>query len=286
MPTTREDVLSWRGQDMLDADGDKIGKIEEIYLDAETNEPEWALVSTGLFGSKQSFVPIGDASPSGDGIRVAFDKATVKDAPKIDPDGRLSREEESELYRYYGRDYSEYSGAGGSGLLDERDGGSDRDFDRDAGRDRDFDRDADTDLEARGERGGPGGDVSGPNTDEAMTRSEEELRVGTTERESGRVRLKKYVVEDEVTQTVPVRREEVRVEREPITDANRDDALDGPAISEEEHEVVLRSEEPVVEKRAVPKERVRLEKDVQTEEREVSDTVRSERIDVDDSRGR
>src|SRR6185312_13096422 len=136
----------------------------------------------------------------------------------------------------------------------------------------------------RAERGGPGRDTSGPNTDDAMTLSEEQLRVGTTEREAGRVRLKKYVVEDQVTETVPVRREEVRIEREPITDANRDDALDGPAISEEEHEVTLRAEEPVVEKRAVPKERVRLEKDVTTEEREVSDTVRSEHLDVDDSR--
>jgi uncharacterized protein (TIGR02271 family) len=117
-----------------------------------------------------------------------------------------------------------------------------------------------------------------------MTRSEEELRVGTTERDAGRVRLKKYVVEDQVTETVPVRREEVRVEREPITDANRDAALDGPDISEEEHEVTLRAEEPVVEKGMVPKERVRLEKDVTTAEREVSDTVRSERIDVDDDR--
>ena len=98
------------------------------------------------------------------------------------------------------------------------------------------------------------------------------------------MRLKKYVVEDEVTETVPVRREEVRVEREPITDANVDDATDGPAISEEEHEVTLRAEEPVVEKRAVPQERVRLEKDVETDQREVSETVRSERIDVDDKR--
>ena len=117
-----------------------------------------------------------------------------------------------------------------------------------------------------------------------MTVSEEELRVGTTERESGRVRLKKYVVEDEVTETVPVRREEVRVEREPITDANRGDALDGPAISEEEHEVVLHEEEVVVEKRAVPKERIRLEKDVETDERTVSETVRQERVDVDEAR--
>ena len=114
-----------------------------------------------------------------------------------------------------------------------------------------------------------------------MTLSEEELRVGKTEREAGRVRLKKYVVEDEVTQTVPVRREEVRVEREPITDANRGDAVDGPAISEEEHEVVLHAEEAVVDKQAVPKERVRLETDVTTDEETVSDTVRKERIDVD-----
>ena len=114
-----------------------------------------------------------------------------------------------------------------------------------------------------------------------MTRSEEELRVGTTEREAGRARLKKYVVEEEVTKTVPVRREEVRVEREPITDANRDAAVDGPEISEEEHEVVLHEEEVVAEKRAVPKERVRLETDVVTDEETVSDTVRKERVDTD-----
>jgi uncharacterized protein (TIGR02271 family) len=129
-----------------------------------------------------------------------------------------------------------------------------------------------------------GRDVSGRNTDEAMTVSEEELRVGTSEREAGRVRLKKYVVEDEVTETVPVRREEVRVEREPITDANRDEARSGPDISESEHEVVLHEEDVVAEKRTVPKERVRLEKDVTTAEETVSETVREERVDVDDSR--
>ena len=126
--------------------------------------------------------------------------------------------------------------------------------------------------------------MSGPTTDDAMTRSEEELRVGTTERDAGRVRLRKYVVEDEVTETVPVRREEIRVEREPITDGNVDEALDGPAISEEEHEVVLHEEEVVVDKRAVPKERVRLEKDTVTDEETVSETLRKEEIDVDESR--
>jgi uncharacterized protein (TIGR02271 family) len=279
MSTTREHVLSWRGRDMVDNDGDKIGKIEEIYLDAETNEPEWAVVTTGLFGSKQSFVPIGDATSSGDGIRVPFEKATVKDAPKVDPDGRLSQEEERELYRHYGREYSDFSGPGGSGISGRTDTDTDIDT-RATGRTGTPERDLDFDTE---KRGGPGHDLSGANTDNAMTLSEEELRVGKTEREAGRVRLKKYVVEDEVSETVPVRREQVRVEREPITDANRGDALDGPAISEEEHEVVLHEEEVVVEKRAVPKERIRLEKDVETDEKTVSETVRQERVDVDDN---
>ena len=244
-----QDVLGLRGQDLFSQDGDKLGTIEEIYLDTDTDQPEWALITTGLFGTKQSFVPISDASTEGDSLTVPFDKATVKDAPKVDPDGALSDREEQELYRHYSLDYGNGSGSG-------------------------TEREPDTTSR----------DTSGPTTDDAMTRSEEELRVGTTEREAGRVRLKKYVVEDEVTQTVPVRREEVRVQREPITDANVGAATDGPEISEEEHEVVLHEEEPVAEKRAVPKERVRLDKDVQTEEREVSDTVRKEQIDVDDAR--
>ena len=118
-----------------------------------------------------------------------------------------------------------------------------------------------------------------------MTRSEEELRVGTTEREAGRARLKKYVVTENETRTVPVKREEVRVEREPITDANVGDATDGPSISEEEHEVVLHEEEVVAEKRAVPKERVRLDKDVEVDQETVSEEVRKERIDIDDATG-
>ena len=114
-----------------------------------------------------------------------------------------------------------------------------------------------------------------------MTRSEEELNVGTTQRESGRVRLRKYIVTEDVQTTVPVSREEVRIEREPITDANVGDATSGPDISDEEHEVTLHTEEPVVEKRVVPKERVRLDKDTVTEERQVSESVSKEQIEVD-----
>src|SRR5215212_5577462 len=184
---TKEDILSWRGQDLQGSDGEKLGKIEEIYLDAETREPEWALVTTGLFGTKQSFVPLREANTSGDGISVPFDKSTVKDSPTIDPDGRLSQQEEAELYRHYGMEYSEAQS--GTGL---------RDF-----------ADTDHDVSDRdvSDRGTTGYDTSGPTTDDAMTRSEEELAVGKTERETGRARLQKYVVEEEVQQTVPVRRE-------------------------------------------------------------------------------
>ena len=278
---TRDDVLNWRGRDLIDSDGDKIGSIEDVYLDRETDEPEWVVVTTGLFGTKRTFVPLSDAQPTEDGVRVPYEKAAVKDAPRIDPDGALSRDEERTLYEHYGRGYQDYDQ--GSGVLD-ADARSDVDADPSRGGPDSGVLDTGSDADARTGRGGPGSDVSGPTTDAAMTRSEEELRVGTTERETGRVRLKKYIVEDDVTETVPVRREEVRLEREPITDANRDAALDGPDISEEEHEVTLRAEEPVVEKRAVPKERVRLEKDVETYELEVSGTVLSERVAVDDDR--
>jgi uncharacterized protein (TIGR02271 family) len=260
MATLQKDrILQFRGQDLCDRDGDTIGTVEEIYLDVETDEPEWALVNTGLFGSKSTFVPLRDASEAEGTLRVPFDKPTVKDAPKMDPGGDLSQREEAELYRYYGMQYSESSSE--SGLPE---GGT-------RGR-------GDTDVEA--ERT-VGRDTSSTTTDEAMTRSEDELSVGTTERETGRVRLRKYVVTEDVEETVPVRREQARVEREPITDENVDAAMSGPEISEAEHEVTLTEEEPVVEKRTVPKERVRLDKDVQHDEQQVSEQVRKERVEVD-----
>jgi uncharacterized protein (TIGR02271 family) len=261
----KDEILQRRGADLLDRDGGKIGTIEEIYLDADTGEPEWALVNTGLFGTKSSFVPIREASLEGEALQVPFEKSQVKDAPKMDPDGQLSQREEAELYRHYGLEYSE--AASGSGLG--RGEGPQAPSDTATGR---GGRATGTDTGGEGGRG----------TDDAMTRSEEELQVGKTEHETGRVRLRKYVETEDVQETVPVGREEARVEREPITDENRDEAMSGPDISEDEHEVVLREEEVVAEKRAVPKERVRLDKDTVTDDREVADTVRKERIDVDE----
>lgn len=251
MPETTE-AYDFSGRTLVDSEGEKIGKIDELYYDETGGQPEWALVNTGLFGTKKIFVPIRSASPAGEDLQVPVTKAQVKDAPRIDADQALSETEERTLFEHYGVAYTTEgsttaSGAPGAG------------------------------------RAGTGHDTSGSNTDDAMTRSEEEIRVGTAERESGRVRLRKHVVTENVQTTVPVRREEVRVEREPITDENRDQALEGAEISEDEHEVVLHEETPVVEKRTVPKERVRLGKEVHQDEREVSEEVRKEQIELDDS---
>jgi stress response protein YsnF len=258
---TREDVLSWRGRDLVDNDGDKIGSIEDIYLDRQSGEPEWIAVKTGLLGARVSFVPIRDARLEGDDVRVACSKDTVKDAPNVDADGELSPEEERALYRHYGRsDYDEWTDTSEDRALRTGDTNVDRDAADTVGRD---------------------DDVSGRGTDDAMTRSEEELRVGTQSREVGRARLRKHVVTEEESKTVPLEREEPRVGREPIGDDNIDQAMSGPDITESEHDVTLYEDEPVVEKRVEPKERIRLEKVVQTEERTVSGEVRKERVEAE-----
>jgi uncharacterized protein (TIGR02271 family) len=105
--------------------------------------------------------------------------------------------------------------------------------------------------------------------------------VGTESRETGRARLRKHVVTEQQNVTVPVSREEVTAEREPITDANCGAARSGPAISEEEHEVTLRAERPVVDKEAVPVERVRLGTETRREQETVGGEVRKEQIEVD-----
>ncbi|MGY1804115.1 DUF2382 domain-containing protein [Blastococcus sp. SYSU D00922] len=247
---TEQQISTVIGSTAHGADG-KLGTVGEVYLDDETGRPEWATVRTGLFGTKESFVPLADADLSGSDLRLPYDKDKVSHAPKVDTDGHLSPTEEAELYRYYGI---------GSGLGS----GNGEQF-----------------TETTTTTGTVGHDTSGPTTDDAMTRSEEHLNVGTQRVEAGRARLRKYVVTENVTQTVPVSHEEVRLEREPITDANVGAALDGPAISEEEHEVVLHAERPVVAKEAVPVERVRLDTETVTAQETVTDTVRKEQIELD-----
>lgn len=258
----RDQINSVVDAEVYGSDGERIGDVKQVYTNDETGQPEWLTVSTGLFGTKETFVPLSEANLSGDRVTVPFDKAFVKDAPNVDADGHLSPEEEQQLYSYYGR--TDYTTSG----TDYDDTSLDRDTSVGTTGDRDTERTV-------------GHDTSGPTTDDAMTVSEERLSVGTERREAGRARLRKYVVTENVTQTVPVQREEVRLEREPITDGNVGDATAGPAISEEEHEVVLHEERAVVNKETVPVERVRLDTETVTEQETVGEDLRKERVEVE-----
>ena len=271
-----EDLLN-RGGDVIAADGEKIGGIGQLYADDDTGEPTWVTVRTGLFGTHESFVPVEGARVEGSDLVVPYTKDHVKDAPRVDTDGHLEPDEEDRLYAHYEREARTYSGTGY--------GTDRRDMDSDMDRGVDYAGDADLNAGTR-TAGAVGRDTSGPTTDDAMTRSEERLRVGTEREPAGRVRLRKYVTTENVTRTVPVQREEVRLEREPITEANRGAAMSGPDISEEEHEVTLHEERPVVEKETVPVERVRLDKDVVTEDVTVNEEVRKERIETDGLEGK
>lgn len=231
------------GNTVISSDGEKVGKVADVYFDEQTGVPEWGLVTTGLFGSRHSFVPLTTAE-LGDEVRLQVTKAQVESAPNIDDDGELTQDEEAQLASHYGMAYSE--APSDSGLPT-----------------------------------GGGAPAPAPSGDDAMTRSEEELRIGTVKRPTELVRLRKRIVTEHVTKTVPVEREEVVVEREPITEANIDKALKGPELTENQHEVVLGQGEVVVEKEVVPKERVRLDKTTAVEERQVDETVAKEQIDVE-----
>ncbi len=264
------DAYEWKGRTIVGSDGEKLGKISDIYEDPDTGKPEWATVSSGLFGTKSNFVPLAGAAPDGEDVRANVTKDQVKDAPGVEADGELSEQEERRLFEHYGVPYT----TEGSTTAQGQPGGGER---GQGGRER-----GQTGRE-RGQTGreSVGRDTSGRETDDAMTRSEEELNVGTRQREAGRARLRKYVVTENVTKTVPVQREEVRIEREPITDANRGDAMSGGDLTEEEHEVTLHEDEVVVDKNVVPQERVRMGKETVSEDREVSEEVRKEQIETE-----
>ena len=272
---TQNDLRKLLGATAHDPDGDKVGRIGQVYYDDDTDTPKWVTVHTGLFGTNESFVPLQGAQFEGGVVRLGYDKQKIKDAPNVGGDRHLSPEEEVQLYRYYDIAGYDQRGSGDVPAGGRMRGTSGRQRTRDAVGDGLDDRDDARRARTRGR------DTSGPTTDTAMTRSEEQLRVGTETHEAGRARLRKHVVTEHQNVTVPVSREEVTVEREPITDANRGAARSGPAISEEEHEVTLRAERPVVEKEAVPVERVRLGTETRTEHETVGGEVRKEQIEVD-----
>ena len=241
-------LASLSGKTVVGSDGEKIGKVADVYESTADGGGTFATVNTGLFGGGSSFFPLDAAEMRGDDVVIPYTKEFVKDAPRVENDEELTEPEEQRLFDYYSAGQSS---------------GTQSDFSREDS------------------SGTVGYDTSGPTTDNAMTRSEERLQVGTEQLEAGRARLRKRVITETETATVPVSHQEVRVEREPITDGNMGQAMDGPAISEEEHEVVLHEERPVVDKEAVPVERVRLDTETVTEQAQVSEEVRKEQIEMD-----
>ena len=261
--TTTEELQNMEGRTAVDTDGAKLGKIGQVYVDDQSGQPLWVTIATGLFGNKETFAPLYGSRTEGGSLQLAVSKDMVKDAPGVEPDGHISDEENEALYRYYDGYLADSAQPAPQGQGQAYAG--------------------DTREDLAGQENIQGRDTSGPTTDDAMTRSEERLHVGTEQVQAGRARLRKYVVTENVTQTVPVSHEEVRLEREPITEANRGEAMAGSDISEEEHEVTLHAERPVTSKETVPVERVRLGTETVTEQHEVSETLRKEQIDDPDT---
>ena len=162
MISTEQMSSLMNGGTVIDAAGEKVGQVGQIYLDDQSGQPAWVTANTGLFGTSETFVPLRGATVRGeDKVQVAFDKSVIKDAPRVDADGHLDADDEAELYRYYGIETA----------------GTDHDL-------RGEGRDGNSEVQ----------DTSDPNTDDAMTRSEERLNVGTEKVATGRARLRKYIV--------------------------------------------------------------------------------------------
>jgi uncharacterized protein (TIGR02271 family) len=269
----QEQISTLYDSDVYGRDGNKIGSVGQVWGDPG-GQPSWISVKTGLFGLNESLVPLQNAELRSDRLVVPFDKDTVKDAPNVDAsaDEPLEQDDVARLYQYYGLSWNDGDRTA-DGTGDYTTGAADGtgDYPRTTDNRTTDNRTADARTADTGRR----------TDDNAMTRSEERLNVGTEREQVGRARLRKYVVTEQQQVNVPVQREEVRLDREPITDTNRDSAVAGPDLTESEHEVTLHAERPVVDTETVPVERVRLGKETVTDEQTVGGDVRKERIEAD-----
>ena len=259
-------LRGWGGHDLLDRDGVKVGSIVDLYIDEQTGQPTWGLVRTGLLGSRQTLVPLEQATvpltamiSGAASVQVPFENATILDAPSVAVGEGISEAAAVALRRYYrlrepATPAEDEDGPSGTEPLD-------------AG------------------PAVPAATTTAPMTSAStepsgtIVRSEEELRVRMRHR-ARRVRVKRYVVTDYVTTIIPVRREELRLEEVLGDEASR---TAPPAPPADGWEMVLHQEEPVVSRRVVARERVRLHVQTVTEHRRISGEVRKERIEVDDS---
>ncbi|SHN28690.1 PRC and DUF2382 domain-containing protein [Actinacidiphila paucisporea] len=307
---TREQIPQVVGHPVHDAEGKKVGDAKHMYLDDKSGNPEWVTVKTGFFGSNETFVPTRSARLVQDHLEVPYPKEKIKGAPNVDVDsgGHLSVEEEQHLYRYYGIERTGGQGmsadktAGAAGAAGAAAGAgtaratkSDGDIGSDTSRERDADTGGmDKTAAASAGAGSGAGYAAGRSgaaerlgaggieaEGESLTRSEEEMRVRVERHAAGKARLHKYVEVEEVEQSVPLRHEEVKLEREPLSAADRDAMRSGAEISEADRFVTLHEESPVVETEVVAKERVRMRVEEHVEQKKVHGRVRKERIEAD-----
>jgi hypothetical protein len=282
MPTPNiETARGWLGRVVVDRDSNKIGEVVDIYMDNETGRPEWAVVRTGLFGMRSTFVPLAEAREVGDELQVPHQRLEVKEAPNIEPDGQLSEVEEAELYRHYGLDYdtvtldsgspagqtlaepagqtpkpetNDQAGAATTGVPEPAStapgGLADTGMDAQHGTPASvtgspgLDREPDTSsIESEQGRRGAGDERSAAGAGEPVEPArKDQLPVGegmnrpfvyetpgraeggadTRRRQPGQVRLRRYLVTEVVTDTEAGQRHEVRVQSEPVSDAEVD----------------------------------------------------------------
>ena len=271
LTTEQIDRLLSQGANVLSGDGEKIGSIGQVFVDNEAGQPSWVTVRTGLFGMSESFVPLEGARLEGNDIVVPYNKNQVKDAPRIDADRPLEPAEEDRLYQHYrmdsGRTYTDADTADAASATRQDASGTDR-------------------AETRDATGTAGYGTATPTTDAATpptTRQETpETDRAETRDATGRGRLRKYVTTETVTRTVPVQREEVRIEREPIAEEDRDEVSNRPASDDE---VILHEERVIVTKETVPVERVRIVTETVADEVTIREKVHKEHFDGEDSEG-
>jgi hypothetical protein len=271
-PETRE---RWRDMVVVDRESATVGTITAFFLDQVSGLPTWVLVHTGWLSDRQTFVPLADAVEADGEIRLPYTRTQVNEAPEVDPGSELSADDELALFGHYG-------------LLDHHGAVAEPSPEPEppvpgppvGERSR-------TGEGVRGVVHSPGAGQEGVGQEGAglvVTRSEEELRVGVRTR-LRRLRVRRYVVTEYVTRTIPVRRERLRLEEVPSDQVVEGgaDAWEPPgAAGEPALEVVLRREEPVIGVRAVPVERVRLVRQLVTDQHTVAEELRKERVEVDE----
>ena len=258
-----------------DKDGDKLGAVKEIFVDDETGQPAFVEVGHGLFGMSSSLVPMRGHRFSGEDLQLAFSKDRIKDAPDVGTDEHLTREDQQRVWDHYQ-------------LSDTEDTERYRAEER-AARDVDHRREA---AAGAGAGAGVAGNRPGHVADDrervsdrtrtegdSMVRSEERLNVDKENVETGQVRLRKHVVKDTETVEVPVTREEVRVEREPIS---REEAANVDSkLGDDEASVTLHEERVNVSKESVPVEKVNLGKETVRDTETHTEELRKEQIEAD-----